>query len=116
MAQTLSSPSCLPNNHSRGKRALLERNGETRAKWQVWFVRAIVAAARRESNDIAVTVASIEHVDQTRQPGAVIREVGCDHVTYFTTPDALQLLRGALKWPLKAVDGAGALPRRHPSL
>jgi hypothetical protein len=71
---------------------------------------ALTLALFRESNDIAVTVASIEHVDQTRQPGAVIREVGCDHVTYFTTPDALQFLRGALKWPLKAVDGAGALP------
>jgi hypothetical protein len=67
---------------------------------------ALTLALFGESNDIAVTVTSIKQVDQTRQPVAVVREIGCDHITYFTTPDALQFLRGALKWPLKVVDGA----------
>jgi len=59
---------------------------------------ALTLALFREANDIAVSVASIKQIAGTRRPVPVVHEAKCDHVTYFTTPAALGVLRTALNW------------------
>jgi hypothetical protein len=47
-------------------------------------------------NDIAVSVESIGFVPTDRSPQPYIREVACDHLTYFTTEVGLRALAEAL--------------------
>ena len=48
-------------------------------------------------NDIAVSVASIGSVPRDREPPPLVRELPCDHVTYFTTGTGLRALADAVK-------------------
>lgn len=48
-----------------------------------------------QPNDIAVSVASVGDVPAGRIPAPVVREVYCDHVTYFTTEIGLRALADA---------------------
>jgi hypothetical protein len=68
---------------------------------------ALTLALFREANDIAVSVSSITAVGTGRHPAPVVHEAGCDHVTYFTTPGSIELLRAALNWG----EAAAAAPR-----
>ncbi len=43
-------------------------------------------------NDIAVSVESIEFVPSDRSPQPQLQEIACDHLTYFTTVEALKTL------------------------
>ena len=45
-----------------------------------------------EPNDIAVSVANIGRLPEGRTPAAVVREVPCDHLTYFSTEAGLRAL------------------------
>ncbi len=49
-----------------------------------------------EPNDIAVSVANIRHQPAGRVPLATVREVPCDHLTYFSTEAGLRALHEAL--------------------
>ncbi len=49
-----------------------------------------------QSNDIAVTVNSIKSVNTARVPQAQIREVGCNHINYFSDKEGLTALAEAL--------------------
>jgi hypothetical protein len=49
-----------------------------------------------EPNDIAVSVANIRHQPNGRAPAATVREVTCDHLTYFRTEAGLQGLADLL--------------------
>ena len=49
-----------------------------------------------QPNDIAVSVASITHVPLEREPRPAIKEVECDHMTYFQTDAALRTLTNRL--------------------
>jgi pimeloyl-ACP methyl ester carboxylesterase len=45
-----------------------------------------------EPNDVAVSVANIERLPENRSPAAVVREVPCDHLTYFSTEAGLRAI------------------------
>jgi pimeloyl-ACP methyl ester carboxylesterase len=45
-----------------------------------------------QPNDIAVSVASITHVPLEREPRPAIKEIACDHMTYFQTDASLRML------------------------
>jgi len=45
-----------------------------------------------QPNDIAVPVESIEFVPSDRSPQPQLQEIACDHLTYFTTVEALKTL------------------------
>ncbi len=49
-----------------------------------------------EPNDIAASVQSIESIPPGRSPQPEIREVACDHITYFNTAAGLSALAEAL--------------------
>lgn len=49
-----------------------------------------------QPNDIAVSVQSITNVNAERSPQPLVREVACDHITYFSTVAGLQALAEAL--------------------
>jgi pimeloyl-ACP methyl ester carboxylesterase len=49
-----------------------------------------------QPNDIAVSVASITHVPLEREPRPAIKEIACDHMTYFRTDAALRTLANLL--------------------
>jgi len=49
-----------------------------------------------EANDIAVSVANIRRQPLGREPAASVREVPCDHLTYFNTEAGLRALVEAL--------------------
>lgn len=48
-------------------------------------------------NDIAVSLSSMQHVSEQSERACDMRTVGCDHITYFRSPDALNLLSQLLK-------------------
>jgi hypothetical protein len=66
---------------------LLERLSLQHALW-----KTTALAFLGQPNDIAVSVASITHVPLKRDPSPVIKEIGCDHMTYFGTDAGLQTL------------------------
>lgn len=68
---------------------------------------ALTLALFREANDIAVSVSSITAVAGSRHPAPVVHQARCDHVTYFTTPVSVDLVRAALNWG----EAASAMPR-----
>ena len=45
-----------------------------------------------EPNDIAVSVANIRRLPEGRIPMPAVREVQCDHLTYFNTEAGLRAL------------------------
>jgi hypothetical protein len=47
-------------------------------------------------NDIAVTVQSIKSLPEGRKFAPVIKEVACDHLTYFDDSEGLEALSLAL--------------------
>ncbi|HEY0602361.1 MAG TPA: caspase family protein [Herpetosiphonaceae bacterium] len=49
-----------------------------------------------QPNDIAVSVRSITNINDQRSPQPVVREIACDHITYFSTVAGLQALAEAL--------------------
>jgi pimeloyl-ACP methyl ester carboxylesterase len=49
-----------------------------------------------QPNDIAVSVSSITNIAADRSPPPQIQQVGCDHITYFSTVAGLQALAAAL--------------------
>lgn len=49
-----------------------------------------------QPNDIAVSVRSITNIDDERSPLPLVREIACDHITYFSTIAGLQALAEAL--------------------
>jgi caspase domain-containing protein len=63
-----------------------------RLKPRQWLHSAADLAFFQEPNDIAASVESIADVPSGRVRAALVREIGCDHVTYFTSDTALQLL------------------------
>ena len=56
-----------------------------------------------ESNDIAVTVNSIKNINTARVPQVQIREVGCNHLDYFSDKEGLTALAEALMGTQKPV-------------
>jgi pimeloyl-ACP methyl ester carboxylesterase len=49
-----------------------------------------------EANDIAVSVANILRQPHDRDPAAEVREVPCDHLTYFISGEVMRILRDSL--------------------
>ncbi|MGF1675322.1 MAG: caspase family protein [Rivularia sp. (in: cyanobacteria)] len=49
-----------------------------------------------QPNDIAVTVNSIKNINSTRVPQVQIREIGCNHLNYFSDAKGLSTLATAL--------------------
>ncbi|EAZ89782.1 caspase family protein [Crocosphaera chwakensis] len=49
-----------------------------------------------QPNDIAVTVRSIKAIPDGRSHSPQVQEVSCNHLVYFTHPDALQILAEAI--------------------
>jgi pimeloyl-ACP methyl ester carboxylesterase len=54
--------------------------------------RVLSAAVFGQPNDIAVSVASCTAVAASRRPTPVAHVTPCDHLTYFSTPEAVQLM------------------------
>jgi pimeloyl-ACP methyl ester carboxylesterase len=54
-----------------------------------------------EANDIAVSVANIRRQPTGRVPAPTVREVACDHLTYFNTEGSLRELATQLQDPTK---------------
>jgi hypothetical protein len=57
-----------------------------------WLHSAADLAFFRQSNDIAASVESIADVPSGRVRAALVREIACDHASYFASDTALQLL------------------------
>ncbi|MBW7883052.1 MAG: caspase family protein [Caldilineaceae bacterium] len=83
---------------SQGEPSLVER------LWGVlspkrWFHAGLSAAFFFAPNDIAVSVESIRSLPSDRTPPPAIRELACDHVSYFFTLASVQALIDALDAP-----------------
>jgi pimeloyl-ACP methyl ester carboxylesterase len=63
-----------------------------RVRPRQWLHSAADLAFFQQPNDIAASVESIADVPSARARTALVREISCDHVTYFTNETALQLL------------------------
>jgi pimeloyl-ACP methyl ester carboxylesterase len=66
------------------------------------------------ANDIAVTVNSITHLPE-RTPAPQMRQVACDHLTYFTNPIGLAALADAVSQAL-GLSGSGPVTTPPPPL
>ena len=60
------------------------------------FDAAVTAAFLGQPNDLAVSVASARSLGADRTPTPAIREVACDHLTFFSTMEGLAALARAL--------------------
>jgi hypothetical protein len=49
------------------------------------------------NNDIAVSIDSMRYLADGRQPACDVREVACDHVSYFRDEQGLKALAEALR-------------------
>lgn len=59
-------------------------------------------------NDIAVSLASMRHLAEGRAQACEVRAVACDHLSYYTDPQGLAALAGALR---AAEESCGRLAR-----
>jgi pimeloyl-ACP methyl ester carboxylesterase len=49
------------------------------------------------NNDIAVSVASMRHLPDGRQPALAVRPVACDHLSYFRHPEGVKAIAGVVR-------------------
>jgi len=85
--------------------AAVDGTDRTGGKWQRLLGKLSPARLLRgttalaffgQPNDIAVSVASIGSVPLDREPRPVVRELPCDHMSYFTTAAGLRALADAV--------------------
>ena len=73
-------------------RRLLARLWSDRTKWEV----ADLLFGGSE-NDFAVSLGSMRHLADGRDPAYESRTVACDHMSYFRNPEGLRALAGAIR-------------------
>ncbi len=70
---------------------LLRRLWTDSAKYEL--AKLLFAGA---DNDIAVSLKSMQHISERGEQAREVRIVGCDHITYFSSPDGLKILSQVL--------------------